>query len=228
MRNTFLLLWCGGAFVSSLVASSAFGQTWDVTSQFSTTVNPNGAWSYGWEAPTTAGASDSLPVASSFTLDVSQAPTLPQWIANASQFPQIWLNNTGSTAYGVAPGQISLHPDSSGDASVVRWTSPVNGEVSISSQFFPGDTGIMDVWVLDNGVQLYNNSDSGTFDQDENVSIGDVIDFAVDMGPNGYFSGNTPLAATITVVPEPASLAMFCLAGAGLTLRPRRATIATA
>ena len=228
MRNTLLLLGCAAAFVWSFAASSAFGQTWDVTSQFSSTVNPNGAWSYGWEAPTTAGASDSLPVAGSFTLDVSQAPTLPQWIANASQFPDVWLNNTGSTEHSVAPGQVSLHPDNSGDASVVRWTSPVSGEVSISSQFFPGDSGIMDVWVLDNGVQLYNNIDSGTFNQDENVSIGDVIDFAVDMGPNGYTSGNTPLAVTITVVPEPASLAMLCLAGAGLTVRPRRAIIATA
>jgi hypothetical protein len=167
---------------------------WDLTSQFSVfNGNPNGDWSYGWMT-----LSGGEPDATTFTLyDTRNTdPASSAWY-RAGGLPTIWLNNLGYTAYSVPQGWNSLHPDSAGDASIVRWKAPamVDGSpIRISGQFLPGDSGVMKVAVMLNGVKIFTSLNSGAFDLTRTVHTGDNVDFAV---YGGYYSGNTPLSATI-------------------------------
>lgn len=133
-------------------------------------------------------------------------------------YPVVWLN-TGSYRTGVQTGQLSLHPGPDGEDALLRWTAPsdVSGLCSIEGQFLPGDSGIMQVAIFENGnwaSPLWTGTDSGTFNLSEPLTAGDTIDFGV---YGGFSSGNTPLEATITVpVPEPSTLALLGAGAVGL------------
>lgn len=197
---------------------------WDLTGQFGVANgNPNGAWSYGWETPALNG-----PDAASFTVFNTIGPGVLGYNNNAwmtpSGMPMIWRNDLGFPVYGVAPGQVSLHPDQYGNASVARWTAPAgtNATIEIAGQFYPGDAQPMLVSITHNGTSIFSGYDSGAFDLFQAVQAGDTVDFAVTQGPYGHGYGNTPLEATIRVVPEPASTTVLALAAGGLLLRRRK------
>lgn len=107
-------------------------------------------------------------------------------------------------------GQIDDGPD--GEMSVAQWTAPADwsgGDAAIQGQFFPGDSGIMQVGIFENGnwaLPLWSASDSGSFTLSVPVAAGDTIDFGV---YGGYSYGNTPLDATITAAPEPSTLVLL-------------------
>lgn len=164
--------------------STVFGSiVWDVTADFSVdNGNPNGAWSYGWMDTGF----------STFTLHQYEdygAGSTPRWYSDNTA--SMWENMTSSTDYGVAPGQVSLHPGMNQEPCVARWTAPVgvSGPATIAGQFFPGDWGSMSVDVRINGVEVWNAVDSGAFNLATTVAPGDTIDFAV---YGGYGWGNTP------------------------------------
>lgn len=191
--------------------STAIGSLiWDVTADFSVdNGNPNGAWSYGWMDTGF----------STFTLHPHgdyDATGCPRWYSDNSA--NMWKNMRPYTDDGVAPGQLSLHPGSGTEPSVARWTAlaGVSGSATIEGEFFAGDSGQMLVDVRINGVEVWNAVDSGAFNLATTVAPGDTIDFAV---YDGYGFGNTPLDATITVVPEPATI---CLLGLGALSLIRR------
>lgn len=160
--------------------------------------NPNGVWSYG-VMPTDF---------STFTLDnqifqpgdnfYGNAIFASYWageIADPSP-PHIWLNTTTSTVYGIAPGQLSLHPGGATEPSVLRWTSPSNGSCTINGQFFPGHYGRMSLGIRKSTAWLWQGTDSGVFNNlIVPVTIGDTIDFLV---YGGYIAGNTPIDLTIS------------------------------
>lgn len=128
----------------------------------------------------------------------------------------IWRNDSLSTMWSVAPGQLSLHPGSSGQASVLRWTAQSDGLVDISGQFLSGDTGSMSLGIRQDTNWLWQGQDSGMFSLQRTLSKNDTIDFLVF---NGYYYGNTPLELTISSkdtapVPEPATMLLL---GTGLT-----------
>jgi hypothetical protein len=188
--------------------------TWDVTSSFrSDNGNPNGVWSYGWRNY------------SQFQLYTSNGPDingLPVWWGplqyDGGVAPVIALNTTGSPINGVQPGQLALHPGPNGEASVLRWTAPVgvSGLGSIQGQFLPGDAGIMQVGVFENGnwaSPLWTGTDSGAFSISVPLTAGDTIDFAV---YGGFGHGSTPLQATITAAPEPSTFVLLGFGAVGL------------
>ena len=209
------------AIMFGATAVRATPVTFDATADYSAIAgNPNGVWSYGWEA--TGGAA--------FT--PYTAHTTDAWLGNVGGdgTPAVWKNTGGSTAFGVSPGQIALHPGPGNQPSIVRWTAPasITGPIHVAGQFFAGDVGVMQVGIFlddDWAAPLFQATDAGAFSFDATVSPGDTIDFAV-YGAYGW--GNTPLDARITAgaVPEidPAAMAgvVALLAGAaGLHERRR-------
>ncbi len=146
--------------------------------------NPNCSWSYGW-----------MPTDFS-KFNIYSAHSSYQWYGGlgGDLTPEIWIN-TGGAAYGVPTGWLSLHPGPGTEPSILRWTAPVAGNVHVSGQFLPGDGGIMTVGVFHNVQKLWTASDSGKFDLNITVAVGDNVDFAV---YGGYGYGNTPIGATIS------------------------------
>jgi hypothetical protein len=187
--------------------------TWDVNADFSVdNGNPNGAWSYGW-------MDTSFTTFTAFVNhDYTAHDVCPIWHSGFSlpndQLPiygVIW-KNTSTPYVGVATGQLSLHPGANLEPCIARWTAPndVSGPALVAGRFYPGDTGILSVAVRFNGVAEWSALDSGTFDLAFAVAPGDTIDFAVF---GGYGWGNTPLEATVTIIPEPGSLMVVGMTG---------------
>lgn len=192
---------------------TAQGGVFDFAADFSiANGNPNGAWSYGL-------ASTDFSTFTLFdhtTIAANELAPSVTWHMENTAAGGIWKNLSSSTAYNVAPGEVSLHPSFDLSPAVARWTAPIgtSGSASVQGAFGAGDLGTMSVGVRLNGTELWSAVDSGTFNLNLSVRPGDTIDFAVF---NGYGFGNTPLAATInvtTAVPEPASVAL--VTGAGL------------
>jgi hypothetical protein len=193
--------------------------TWDLSSDYSFTTNPNGAWSYGWEAALNG----------PLTLyDTSSGNYGPQWYDSShhsgDNTPTIWKNTSTVTAYGVAPGQVSLHPGWDNSFSVVRWTSPTAGQININGLFGKGDIGAMSYYIAINGTiisqWLSDSNPTENFSFVRTIAASDIIDFMVGAefgGGNGF--GNTPLEVNISsdvgATPLPAALPLFAT-GAGM------------
>lgn len=170
-------------------------QVWDVTSDFSTTSNPAGSWSYGWE-------SGSGPDWTDFAVypDFRYAGADPQWYKDgisADYSPAIWQNLTAPGLYGVPLGWLCIHPGPSWQPSVIRWTSPIDDDVLLSGAFLVGDIGQMDTYIQVNGITVWSALDVNTdqpFSLTQPVEVGDKLDWLV---TGGYNYGSTPVSITI-------------------------------
>ncbi|RLB51715.1 MAG: hypothetical protein DRI90_22735 [Deltaproteobacteria bacterium] len=176
--------------------------TWDVASDFSTTANPNGPYSYGLK-PSLEGVflqHDTVdPGISGCALSILD------WHSSAlpSREPVVAKNiSSDTTCNGVLPGAVNLHPGPDGELSVLRWASPVNGQISIEGHFGAGDTSPMSYFIYKNDsleiYSLHGASGDGSFSIVESVPVGTTIDFLV----GEYFAyGSTPLQAAIQIMP---------------------------
>lgn len=189
------MLWLSVAMLG-IHAGAAFRVrqvVYDATAEFSiTNGNPNGVWSYGW-----------MPVGfgtfSLFTNAIAH-PSGPIWWGWGGDYtPHVW-KNLGPVSYGVPTGWLALHPGPGKEPAVLRWTAPRSGLVFVEGRFLAGDIGTMQVAVRFNCQSWWSATDSGTFSLQTNVVTGDTIDFTVF---GGYHYGNTPVAATISMVSEP-------------------------
>jgi hypothetical protein len=206
--------------LSGYVAQAA--QTFDVAADFSTTNNPNGAWSYGWSSTLTSALNqypdhDKMGERAGTPINID---AWSDWEQFSSYSPNATHNGTGTInnehwTITWQPGQFSLHPGDNGVYSHARWTAPSAGIVDIAAMFtgidhYYGTT--TDVHILHNGNSLfdglvngYGNTSSFSTTTSIDVGLGDTIDFAV-----GYGSNNNPtcdttaLSATISFIPEPA------------------------
>ncbi len=208
--------------VSSVLAFGVFAATgadaaiYDATMDIQTLSNPGDVWSYGYSHQ--GGAN--------YSMTLFNAPGWSMVGYNTLGTPAIWKNNTASTLYGVAPGQISLHPGPlpNGDYAILRFTAPTLGTYNVSGQFFAGDSGSMNGSIVLDGdlthpLQYFSNTTNGSIftPLSLHLGVGETLDFVV--GNNGSFSsGNTPISVSINgvpAVPEPETYAMM-LAGLGL------------
>lgn len=214
MRKQFYLVILCFVLMNSIVCAA----TYNATTDYSLASNPNGVWSYGYMSPDLNINTFSLytTTASSFWL---------QWYTpgiSGDSTPAIAYNSQPTVQYGVAPGQLTLHPGPAYQASVLRFTAPIDGTYNFVGQFFAGHTGIMSVAVRKVSTMLWSASDAGSFNLTQTITAGTVMDFMV---YGGYGAGNTPIALVVTgpdpiPIPEPNTclflgialsvLAMYC------------------
>lgn len=205
-----------------LVAPIAGAQAYDVNAEYTVTNgNPNGVWAYG-SAPTTNPA-DFYTQFSSFTVGEVETGSFVHWMwdnAPGIVQPLIWQNKDAGTHFGIPPETISLDPGTV--TAIIRFTAPTDYDLAlISGAFLPGDLAAQNLVIQLNGTNLWTGTDSGSFDLQEPLSAGDVLDFAV-YGSQAY--GNTGFDLTISAIPEPSTvLALVMAVAAGVpALRRRR------
>jgi ELWxxDGT repeat protein len=169
---------------------------YDAALDFSATDNPNGVWSYGW-SPSLGGI---------FVQDTSHRNNsgIDGW--NGEQAgdgnPSVTHNGTADTitlgSMIRQPGQLSFHPGPNGQYSVVRWTAPRAGSLSLAASFSglditPTST---DVHVLHNSAALFDGQVTAfgagpSFNTTAFVAAGDTIDCVVGYGSNHTFDCDT-------------------------------------
>jgi hypothetical protein len=192
---------------------------------FSASTNPSGDWSYGWSTAT----------GSAFNLDTTTtvASNLIVWKGipanDAFGNPSILFNPTNSPiSFGADTifnaKEVSMHPGPAGQNAVARWTASATGMFHIATSF-QGRSSITgtttDVHVLLNSIALFDGSVTGfgpgsgpSFAGTISVVKGDKVDFTVGFGNGNYYFDSTQVVATISAVPEPATLTMFLLGAA--------------
>jgi hypothetical protein len=184
------------------VLAAGHANAYDAASDFSTASNPNGVWRYGYSIGS-GYAYLSFDVASSTSWSSSTYQSLGA--------PAIWLPAPASLTLNLHPGPDPYSP------AILRFTAPASGTYAYAVQFFAGDSGVMNGGVFVNGNTasplVYfastnaNPGNSGTV----LLLAGDTLDVTV--GNNGsFFFGTTPVAFSISAVPEPAPAALL-LAG---------------
>jgi hypothetical protein len=136
------------------------------------------------------------------------------WIASSPSLvssPRAWLN-TGSSVYGIAPGELALQPGT-GTEAVARYTTATAGSATISGSFGAGHFGAVTVSVLVDGVVRFTQSSASgnaVFNITQPVSVGSTIDFVVNSA--GDIGGDsTPLSTSIFIngVAQPSAATAF-------------------
>jgi hypothetical protein len=224
-KNSTLISTVAALLSLVVLARPGVAQAYNAAGDFSIGNNPNGAWSYGY----------SYGVGSAFILDTTNTASygpglaLGGWMGNVdsspgANYPYALKNFTAhpvtnnlTTVY--QPGQLGLQPGSSNLESRVRWTASSSGTFSINTTFSSLDAvfgASVDVHILHNGSSIFNsavNPNPATFSAPQSILAGDTIDFLVGNGGNGLNGDSTGLS--VTIVPEPATLALVAMSLAG-------------
>jgi len=220
MKSKVTWIICLGLLLLLKTGTAGAVSIYNSTSQFSSASNPAGVWSYGW-MPTDFSSFNLYPDMRLIT-SVNNSPA---WYDKAlGTEPVIWKNESSGAIWGVSPGEVSLHPGSSGQASVIRFTAPFAGLADISAIFSAGDGAAMNVGVRNSSGFLWTASDAGSWlSMDYSFAPLDTIDFVV---WGGYYYGNTPLDVTISLekrtVPEPSTLLLLASGVGGMAVFRRR------
>lgn len=174
----------------------------DVARDFSASTNPAGPWTWGWMPSIAEGfkrATGSYPSAS----------YVDRWTGDGEA--TLYMNRTTriqTSGTGVfMPGQLTLHPGKQGQLAAVRWTAMRTGTVRVDATFtrrdyaYPTTT---TAWVLRQGQEIFRaelNAHRGRAGFGSLVSVreGATLDFAVGVGANGNWAGDsTGLALRIS------------------------------
>jgi hypothetical protein len=170
---------------------------YSAANDFSFTLNPNAAWSYGFT--TTVGGPFTLYTTAGSTFYSGEAgwfgpipgffaPGYPLVVAGPNQVPTVLDLGPGPSSY-----------------TVVRWTAPSRGRWDVVGQFVGTGLTTGDVHVLRNGVPIFNSGLNGSqvanFSLAVNVAPGDTLDFAAGPGPDGN-NDSDPTGFNVTITPE--------------------------
>ncbi|MCI0332937.1 MAG: PEP-CTERM sorting domain-containing protein [Planctomycetes bacterium] len=224
------ILLCG----SLLTSAEAWAITYNLSADWSTSSNPNGAWSYRQ-------GGTPLPFFQSNWAGTGQDgwTTTPTGIS-----PPAWLK-TSSPFGNAQPGDVFVHSSNFNDPLAnVTWTSPQSGVISIAGQAWDvqHNLGRDDEWslALNAGeiahrvsvVGVAKNSAAADFGNNLNlgqslsglaVNAGDIVTYSVHQTQNnfGHFSG-VELTIELIPIPEPAALSLLLAAGLILSGTARR------
>ncbi len=220
-------------FSAHLSLLSASAAVYDAAADFSLASNPNGVWSYGWEAST----------GSAFILDTDSLNNgqVSAWRGDLAGDgnPAVYRNNSAApvqlgTVEFPADTSLLFHPGPGGQNSVVRFTAPSTGDYIVSAEFTAQDVvapSTKDVHVLDDNVSIFNGligsygSSTGLSPDTLFLTAGDTIDFTVGTDGNAYVYDSVGLDALVTTagVPDGASTINLLTCGIfGLGLFGRR------
>ena len=182
-------------------------------------VNPNGAWSYGHN-PGLTQAGFAL---NTYWEDWSPAAdALASWMGPGQIWPLQWHSYSYNDApSGAGPGENVLQSgvNNPGFNSVTRWTAPNAGEFNIDINAINGYDS-EGTEILLNDTILQSAAPGGhAYNADHLLAAGDTIDFVL-LGQTAT-SNAIRLAATITEIPEPATMILLGMGGLAL-LRRRR------
>lgn len=221
----------GLLLTASLGCTAAVAQpTWSVSDDFSATLNPNGPWSYGYVIGDIAApaepwqAFDARGTFGAYSFHYLSGTGLPS-IGQANE----------ANDFGVPIGGVILHPGNTfalrSHAAVVRWTAPAAGSYRIDGRFVTVDPRgpQVSLAVVADGSLAWTTTASGTgasrsFSLSQALDAGDSVWFAVSNA--GAFGDRqwSQLEAEVSLVPEPATLAML-LAGLSVAgIAARRST----
>ncbi len=200
------------AGITLAIASPAYAmRQYDAVSQFSTSSNPNGEWSYivdgkllttsvhkGFCGPTALGG-------------WTNGGTPPHQAAVAGNTTASALACTANNTVTVPPESLNLDPEGLSSVAAV-WTAKTAGTYTVAGRF-TGDDSFQQphsVRILQNATGIYSNTISSyaqveTFSQSVTVAAGDTISFTVYTGKNGPSNLSTGLQATITESSSPAA-----------------------
>jgi hypothetical protein len=207
---------------------------WNPATQFSATANPNGVWSYGYEA--SPGGTFSLLTLSYVN---KAADGLDVWFPPSGVTPTVWHNPTANPITSVTypsivvpTGALLMHPGSTGADAVIRFTAPSAGDYGIVGSFFGEDTTnpSTDVHILVNNSPVFDSvvtayGSGPSFDVSVvTLAFGGNIDFIVGYGADLSNSADaTGLTAQIFAIPEPTTYAALAgLAALGFVGWSRR------
>lgn len=203
----------------------------DFAASFSATAAVHSGWQYGWSS--TLGGSFVL--AATTTL-YGPANEVVAWSPSGTFWPTVALN-TSNAAVSFGAGNVItlqgrqglLHPGAAGEYAIVRYTFDSERDATMQTRFEGVDRSptTSDVHVLLNGASLFDGS-LHAYGQVQDFSVtrhfrtGDVLDFAVGPGGNGYVDDSTGFLARVAApVPEPQTYALM-LAGLGAVTFIRR------
>ena len=216
----------------------AMALTYDLTSDWSDAVNPNGPWSYGDSlGAITTQQPDYVAAGQKAWAFTSAGPgVIASWLrTSVNGLPQMDYV-LGDVITG--PWDANVGQPGRGPASVVRWTSPVDGTIDVSGFTWNAHLGggqmidwslSVDGSVLQSGTLATNGTSSRSattpFAQSGvAVQTGDVLAFSFQ--PNNFFANWAGLSLTIethegAAMIEPASATLFAVGLAGLLARRR-------
>jgi hypothetical protein len=218
--------------VIAVVTTLGIADAANISADFSTAANPNGVWTYGYSA----GLGGTL-----INYDVSgtDANGIQSWhssvvfvLGTPADFNNPTSNpvNLGGAVF-LPAHTAGFHPGPNGEFSVYRFTTPTAGTYNLSAVFGGIDSGGTDVHVLDNGVAIFDANITGgssqSFTDTRALALGETIDFAVGVGPDGNFfsdatSINASITPTVSAVPEPHTLMLLGVGFAGVGFVRRR------
>ncbi|MEM7476506.1 MAG: hypothetical protein AAF483_16080 [Planctomycetota bacterium] len=206
---------------------------YDPATQFATTENPNGVWSYHF--------SNDVIRDGSYNLMPEVAPIIGNgslaWHADAgaatSQRPFVAVN-TGANIGTWTAGDLAVHPGQSaggvGDSlAVLSWTSPYTTTADLDYQFELGLSGDVTWYVelnddsqtLATGSLIGSGANASVQLNDISVSVGDRLSFVVQS--NGDPGSDLVRFTTSTLsIPEPSSLILVALSAVQVARFRRR------
>ncbi len=189
--------------------------------------NPRGPWTYGYRSPlesTTltpvASHIDSSSDFNGFHDEIEGYIDVVSILANTGT-GQVVLDSGFGDYAPLNPNQMAMHPGAGNQFSIVRWTAPVANTFNILASWTdldPNGGNGGSGHVVINGTnfismeRFWDNGGSGASFGTFSLNAGDTVDFA--LGSRGdYTFDTTGFDATITAIPEPASI---WLLGSGL------------
>jgi hypothetical protein len=218
----------------SAAAKSIQGVIYDLDAQYSTSLNPNGVWSYGetngWGGTFTAFARKYSAGSVDFWIGENALLNTPVVGHNVSADEECVVSIC------VQPGGTIFHPGlQQGRTTTIRFTTPDTGLYSLHAEFWGADVDPQNgtnVGVLLNGVLQGSKAHVLTYDrtgtnpfvvnQAFQLNAGDSLDFTVDNNGNVSNDSIGIRAYITTSVPEPASYALFAAGLFGLLISRRK------
>jgi hypothetical protein len=169
---------------------------WNISRDFSPTVNPNVDWTLGGE-PSLNGTFTAF--SSSGGLGFAEA-----W-SNASAADAVHNPEASSitvSGWTLPVDGFGMHPGSAGSYAAVRWTSPANGVYHFAGSFKDMQASTSDVHIYHGATSLFTGSVTASstlpFSFDRYLNSAQQIDFLVGDGGNGIAADSVQFDAIVT------------------------------